>query len=59
VKAFGGVLNGLDGNLGPEEVGTTEMNARVNQLWRFPFLGFGIASGALASAANPALTVHL
>jgi hypothetical protein len=37
VKAFGGVLNGLDGNLGPEEVGTIEMNARVNQLWRFPF----------------------
>jgi hypothetical protein len=36
VKAFGGVLNGLDGNFGPAQRGQ-KMNARVNQLWRFPF----------------------
>ena len=37
VKAFGGVLNGLDGNFGPELRGQ-KMNARTNQFWRFPFL---------------------
>jgi len=36
VKAFGGVLNGLDGNFGPVQRGQ-KMNARTNQFWRFPF----------------------
>jgi hypothetical protein len=35
VKAFGGVLNGLDGNFGPLLRGQ-KMNARTNQFWRFP-----------------------
>jgi hypothetical protein len=37
VKAFGGVLNGLDGNFGFAEKGDQKMNARTNQFWRFPF----------------------
>ena len=37
MKAFGGVLNGLDGNFGPTLRGQ-KMNARTNQFWRFPFM---------------------
>jgi hypothetical protein len=37
VKAFGGVLNGLNGNFEPTLRGQ-KMNARTNQFWRFPFM---------------------